>query len=174
MSALLGVSGLHAQDATPESKSESKTEVAAPYKYSGVVPISGSTLTADGQKLPDEVLRIVNIVDRQKDVALLVVGALMGSFRFAVAKEDYKGENIENMLHPQHPALFNGLGPVVDNWVKNNAEGQKFKNSLLLRPERYQLVYRGTDEKPDYYDLKIQTTVRDGLNNSTQAKANGR
>lgn len=159
LSALLGVSVLHAQDATTESKSESKTEVAAPYKYSGVVPISGSTLTADSQKLPDEVLRVVNIVDRQKDVALLVVGALMGSFRFSVTKEDYKGEKIENMLHPQYPALLNGLGPVVDNWVKNNAEGQKFKNSLLLRPDRYQLVFRGSDEKPDYYDLKIQTIV---------------
>ncbi len=161
LSALLGVSGLHAQDATTENKAESepKAEVVALYKYSGVVPISVSSLTVDGQKFPDEVLRIVNIVDRQKDVALLVVGALMGSFRFSVTKEDYKGEKIENMLHPQNPALFNVLGPVVDNWVKNNAEGQKFKNSLLLRPERYQLVYRGSDEKPDHYDLKIQTTV---------------
>jgi hypothetical protein len=161
LSALLGVSGLHAQDVTTENKSEpeSKAEVAAPYKYSGVVPISGNSLTVDGQKLPDEALRIVNIVDRQKDVALLVVGALMGSFRFSVTKEDYKGEKIENMLHPQYPALFNGLGPVVDNWVKNNAKGQNFKNSLLLRPERYQLVYRGSDEKPDHYDLKIQTIV---------------
>lgn len=130
-----------------------------PYKYSGVVPIEGSALSHDGQKLPDQVLRIVHATDRQKDVALLVVGALLGSFRTPISKENYKGEKVSTLQHPQYPDLFSGMGPLIDDWVKKNAEGRNFKNPLLIRPDRYQLIYRGTDEKPDYYDLKIESSI---------------
>ncbi len=161
----LGMGSLYAQVENEEKNSVAVPplvevpEVTLPYKYSGVVPMQGSVLSSDGQKLPDEVLRIVEVTERQKDVALLLVGALLGGFRLAVPKEDYKGETVSTLQHPQYPGLFTGMWPLIDDWVKKNAEGRTFKNALSIRPDRYQLVYRGTDEKPDYYDLKIESSI---------------
>jgi len=137
-----------------------KTDTQAPaYQYSGAVKLIQTADTGDGAKLPDPELRIVAATERHKDIALLALGALMGSFRLAVSKEDYKGETIATVIHPADRNLNLGLQPIVDSWVQKNAEGRTFKNPLWTRLDRFQLVYRGTDEKPDYFDLKIQATL---------------
>ena len=154
ISALFAVSFINAwaQDVTPPA-------AAQPYRYSGVVPIREFFQTSDGAKKPDNVLRVVEPNERGKDVALLVVGALMGSFRMAVPKEDYKGDNITSLLHPAGQPLLLGLMPIIEDWVKLNAADRKFANALLIRQDRFQLVYRELGQEPTIYDLKIEATL---------------
>lgn len=118
-----------------------------------------NTASGDGQKLPDQVLRVVALTERQKDVALLMVGAMLGSFRLPVSKEDYRGDKIEALPHPAYNVLTEGIQRAVDGWIGRNGAGRSFKNALLIRPDRFQLVYRGADKEPDRYDLTIQATI---------------
>jgi len=134
-------------------------DVAMPYRYSDVVPIRELNQTPDGMKKPDNVLRVVAPTERGPDVALLVIGALMGSFRMAVPKEDYKGDNVTSLLHPAGQPLLLGLMPMVEDWVKSNAPDRKFKNEIFIRQDRFQLVYRDLNQEPTTYDLKIEATL---------------
>ncbi|MFG6456794.1 hypothetical protein [Roseateles sp. BYS96W] len=130
-----------------------------PFRYSGVLTMTGDTQTADGQMLPDAVLRIVSPAERKKDVALMVVGALLGGFRTAVPKEDYKGDKVGAMPHPAGADLTQKLEPLVDGWTQLHAPKQTFKNVLWVRKDRFQLVYgEGSDEDLGY-DLKIEATL---------------
>jgi hypothetical protein len=136
-----------------------ETPVAAPYRYSGVVAIKDDLDSAEGQKLPDPALRVVSKSDRSKDVALLAVGALFGSFRTLVSKENYKGERVDAMPHPAGRDLVQKLEPVIDDWISVNAQGRSFKRELKVRQDRYQLVYRDGSGDEVFYDLTIQATI---------------
>ena len=130
-----------------------------PFRYSGVVPITLNTWAAAGQKNPDLALRVVSVSARKADVALLVAGALLGSFRNMVSKEDYRGDKFEAFVHPAMNSLVPGIQKMVDEWVAVNAAGRSFKNKLTIQPYRFQLVYRGTDSDPDPYDLQISAHI---------------
>lgn len=131
----------------------------SPPRYSGVVPITLNTWAASGQKNPDLALRVVSVSARQADVALLVAGALLGSFRNMVSKEDYKGDKLEAFVHPATDSLVPGIQKMVDEWLAANAADRTFKNKLVIQPFRFQLVYRGTDSDPDPYDLQISAHI---------------
>lgn len=130
------------------------------YRYSGVVPIKLLTLADPNQRKPDFALRVVSVSARHTDVALMVVGALLGSFRTPVSKEDYRGDQKESFAHPAIDDLYLGMQRQVERWVTDNAPARPFKNELLIQPLRFQLVYRGSDSVPDPYDLKITALVR--------------
>jgi hypothetical protein len=136
-----------------------QSDAVTPYRYSGVVPIRENTQSPDGAKLPDNFLRVVHPTEGGKDVALLVFGALMGSFRLPASKEDYKGENVASLLHPAGQPLVLGLMPIIENWVESNGATRKFKNELLIRKDRFQLVYRDLNQESSVYDFKIEATL---------------
>lgn len=132
----------------------------AEYRYSGVVPIKLLLIADANQRSTDFALRVVSVSDRQADVALMVVGALLGSFRTPVSKEDYRGDKKEAFAHPAIKDLYLGMQPLVERWVIENAVGRSFENELQIQPLRFQLVYRGSDIVPDPYDIKIAALVR--------------
>ena len=136
-----------------------QTDAVTPFRYSGVVPIQENTQSPDGAKLPDDLLRVVHPTEGGKDVALLVFGALMGSFRLPASKEDYKGERVTSLLHPAGQPLMLGLMPIIENWVASNGADRKFKNAIFIRKDRFQLVYRDSTQEPAVYDLKIEATL---------------
>lgn len=132
---------------------------AVPHRYSGVVVIKEDFATPDGGKLPDFVFRVVSKTDRSKDIALLAVGALFGSFRTLASREDYKGDKVETLPHPAGRELVQRLEPAIDDWVRANAQGRSFKRELWVRKDRYQLVYRDGSGDEVFYDLKIEATI---------------
>lgn len=83
----------------------------------------------------------------------------MGSFRNIVSKEDYRGDKLEAFVHPAMDSLVPGIEKMVDAWVVANAAGRSFKNKLVIKPYRFQLVYRGTDSDPDPYDLQLSALI---------------
>ena len=127
--------------------------------YSGIVPIQLDRSTEPGTKYPDDVLRLVNKSDRSKDAALLVVGALLGSFRTPVGKDDYKGEKIDAMPHPAGRDLPTALGASIDTWTRDNVSGRQFKKAMFIRNDVYALVFRDYKDETPFYDLKIVTTI---------------
>lgn len=130
-----------------------------PYRYSGVVVIKEDFATPDGGKLPDFVFRVVSKTGRSKDIALLAVGALFGSFRTLASREDYKGDGVGTLPHPAGRELVHRLEPVIDDWVRANAQGRSFKRELWVRKDRYQLVYRDGSGDEVFYDRKIEATI---------------
>lgn len=113
--------------------------------------------TSEGRN-PDKTLRIVNPSARTTDVALMVVGALLGSFRTPVDKDHYKGDHIETVPHPADNVMRDALAPVVGQWLVEHPQRTAFKNPIQLRPDTFALVYDKYDELPEYR-LKLQTTV---------------
>lgn len=138
---------------------EPETHPASPPRYSGLVPIGINKHAATGEKNPDLALRVVSVSARKADVALLVVGALLGSFRSTASKEDYRGDKLEAFVHPAMDSMVPGIQKMVDEWLEANAAGRIFKNKLVIQPYRFQLVYRGTDSDPDPYDLQISAQI---------------
>lgn len=150
-----------AVEAAPTAPAVAETALApAPVAvYSGIVPIQIDRSTEPGTKYPDDVLRLVNKSDRSKDAALLVVGALLGSFRTPVGKDDYKGEKIDAMPHPAGRDLPTRLGVSIDTWTRDNASGRQFKKAMFIRNDVYALVFRDYKDETPFYDLKIVTTI---------------
>jgi hypothetical protein len=93
-----------------------------------------------------------------------------GSFRMLASKEDYKGDKVETLLHP----AGRELEPVIDDWVRANAQGRGFKQELWVRTDRYPLVYRDGSGDEVFYDMKIAATISRKLDSAgffTQPKA---
>lgn len=133
---------------------------AAPFIYSGTVPIQMSFAAPNGISPTDQKLRIVQKIHRQMDAGLLVVGALMGSFRLPVSKEHYKGTTVDGILHPANEFFVPAVSKLVDEWIQENAAAAApYKNAILIRPDTMVLVYANFDEENPKYDFYLQTTV---------------
>ncbi|KYC29113.1 hypothetical protein ACY05_00590 [Sterolibacterium denitrificans] len=122
------------------------------------IPMEISLHTPNGQRYPDSVLRVVDKSDRALDVGLLVVGALLGSFRLPVAKEDYRGTKVETMRHPAMQHLFGGITATMAGQQEGKS-GRQYKNPLYARPDTFALVYADSEDEKPPYELFIQTTV---------------
>lgn len=127
--------------------------------YSGRVAIEITTVTGQGQRYPDTTLRVVNKSDKGADVALLLVGALLGSFRLPMAKEDYRGTNVESLRHPVSGEFMGGLAKAVDSWHAERGRDTKYKNPLLMRADNFSLIYGDFDDETPRYDLYLETAV---------------
>lgn len=127
--------------------------------YSGRVSIEITTVTGQGQRYPDTTLRVVNKADKETDVALLVVGALLGSFRLPTAKEDYRGTNVDSVRHPVNGEFMGGLTKAVDSWHTERGSDTKYKNPLLMRADNFSLIYGDFDDETPRYDLYLETAV---------------
>jgi len=133
---------------------------AAVQPVSSGVRFEVTTQTQDGQRYPDNVLRIVNKEDRNVDVALLVVGAMLGGFRLPVSKDDYRGTKVETLPHPAMDGLAKGIEKALLEWrEKNGVRGTVYKHPVLIRKDRFALVFGEYMADKPYYDLQIQTTV---------------
>lgn len=128
--------------------------------YSGRVVIDTTIATGDGQRYPDTTLRVVNKAHKGVDVGLLVVGALLGSFRLPVSKEENRGSKIDSMIHPAASGeIISGLTKEVNRWHAERGTDTKYKNPLLVRADTFSLIYGDFNEERPYYELNFQTTV---------------
>lgn len=120
---------------------------------------------ASGNRYPDNVLRVVDKSDRMGDVGLMVLGALAGSFRTPVSKEDYSGTKVPTV---EHPALVNKMSemvPALTAWREaKGKQGVVYKYPVFIRLDRFALVYRDFSQDKPAYDLYIQTSVSHKLN----------
>lgn len=117
------------------------------------------TTAANGQRYPDTVLRVVEKSQRAGDVALLVVGALLGSFRTPVAKEDYKGTKIDSVTHPYKTALAPALERVVDAWLTEKQDTRPLKNPFWIRPNTFSLVFENFSDEEPMFEFWLNTSV---------------
>lgn len=122
------------------------------------IPMAMDFHTSNGQRYPDSVLRIVDRSDRALDIGLLVVGALLGSFRLPTAKEDYRGTKVETMRHPATQRLFSEIAATMAG-QQDGEPGRQYKNPLYARPDTFALVYADSEDEKPPYELFIQTTV---------------
>ncbi|MFE8645076.1 hypothetical protein ACFX58_08325 [Sphingomonas sp. NCPPB 2930] len=120
--------------------------------------IDGST--PSGQRYPDNVLRVVDKSDRMGDVGLMVIGALAGSFRTPVSKEDYRGTKVQTVAHPASINKMSEMVPALTAW--REAHGKQsvvYKHPVYVRLNRFALVFRDFSQDKPAYDLYIQTAV---------------
>lgn len=114
--------------------------------------------SAEGQRFPDSALRVVSPAYKSLDIGLLIVGALVGSFRLPTAKEDYKGSSVDTVKHPVYADLMKGLHDSIEEW--RIAQGAKaYENPVSVRPDTFALVYTEYGAEKPTYDLVIETTV---------------
>ena len=140
----------------PEILPEAKNP---PTQRPTTVPFKILTGAANGQRYPDTVLRVVEPSRKTLDVGLVLVGALLGSFRMPLDKEDYRGDKVENVKHPAVSSLFKNLQQAVDGWRKESAVERIYENPVVVRPDTFALVYSEYDAEQPTYDLYLQTTV---------------
>ncbi|MCS4509527.1 hypothetical protein [Xylophilus ampelinus] len=120
---------------------------------------------ANGQRYPDSVLRVVDKSDRMGDVGLMVIGALAGSFRSPVSKEDYRGTKVQTVAHPASINKMSEMIPALTAW--REAHGKQsvvYKHPVYVRLNRFGLVYRDFSQDKPAYDLYIQTAITHKLN----------
>jgi len=123
------------------------------------IPLKIVTGAANGQRYPDTTLRVVEPSHKTLDVGLVLVGALLGSFRMPLDKEDYRGNKVENVKHPAISSLLKDIQQAVDGWRRESADGRIYENPIVVRPDTFALVYSDYDAEQPTYDLYLQTTV---------------
>lgn len=129
--------------------------VAKPFAYSGRVPFGSLMGTGQGQRYPDEVLRIVDRSHSGLAVGLMILGALAGSFFNTVGKEDNRGRKIDDLKHPADEKFIQILQKKIDAWLDENKSTEKFKNPLSLRQDTFSLIYNDMNSDKATYDLNI-------------------
>jgi hypothetical protein len=129
------------------------------WTYSGRVPFEISLQGTDGRN-PDGVLRVVNKESRTGDVALMILGAFAGSFRTPVAKENYRGTKVEQLLHPARRELQGELTRAVDSWHVEYGVDAYYKNPIRIRPETFALIFGEYTSDTPTYELVIRTVVQ--------------
>lgn len=123
------------------------------------VPLQIISMPAQGERYPDTLLRIVEPSNKALDIGLMVVGALMGSFRLPVDKDHYKGTKVEGMWHPGISELPEYIRQAVAGWQEESGTAGPYQNPINLRPDTFALVYSEYQAEQPTYNLLIQTTA---------------
>lgn len=119
------------------------------------VSVEKTTATGDGQRYPDEVLRVVERSHTGAAVGLLVVSLFLGAGFLPPTKENNRGSKITAYPHP----LFPGLARSVSQWAAENKPDKKFKNPLLIRPDVFLLVYSDLTDEKTSFELQASASI---------------
>jgi hypothetical protein len=119
------------------------------------VLVEKTTATGDGQRYPDEVLRVVERSHTGAAVGLMVVGLFLGAGFLPPTKENNRGSKITAYPHP----LFPELAQSVSQWAAVNKPDKKFKNPLLIRPDVFLLVYSDLSDEKTSFELQASASI---------------
>ncbi len=118
------------------------------------VPVEKSTATPNGQRYPDEVLRVERW-HTGPPVGFMKVGFSSGAGLLTPGEENNRGTNMHSYPHPMFPGLAQG----VSQWAEAHKPDTIFKNPLTVRPDGFFLVSSDLSDDKTPFQLHAYATI---------------